>query len=90
MESVLNGFYLVMAGYGWFMWNRGRSNGEKKPVVVWAAGDASKSAIAAITALSIFNGFLLSKYSDAAFPYIDSMTTWFAIWSTFLIAQKST
>ena len=87
MESVLNGFYLVMAGYGWFMWNRGRSNGEKKPVVVWPLATHLK-AIAAITALSIFNGFLLSKYSDAAFPYIDSMTTWFAIWSTFLIAQK--
>jgi nicotinamide mononucleotide transporter len=31
---------------------------------------------------------LLSAKSDAAFPYIDSLTTWFAIWATFLVTQK--
>jgi nicotinamide mononucleotide transporter len=35
MESVLNGFYLIMAGYGYFVWNSGRRDGGNKPVVVW-------------------------------------------------------
>jgi nicotinamide mononucleotide transporter len=38
--------------------------------------------------LSARSGWTLSVYSDAAYPYIDSMTTWFAIWATFLVARK--
>jgi nicotinamide mononucleotide transporter len=57
------------------------------PVVVWPPL-AHVRAATAIVALSVVNGFLLSRYSDAAFPYIDSLTTWFAIWATFLVARK--
>ena len=38
--------------------------------------------------LSALTGYLLQRYSDAAFPYIDSLTTWGAIWATFLVARK--
>jgi len=34
------------------------------------------------------SGYLLSSKTDAAFPYIDSLTTWAAIWATFLVARK--
>jgi hypothetical protein len=33
-------------------------------------------------------GFLLAKFTDAAYPYIDSATTYAAIWATFLVARK--
>lgn len=87
MESVLNLFYLAMAGYGWWFWSSGRDNGHDLPVVIWPL-QRHIVAIAAIACLSALNGYLLSTYSDAAFPYIDSMTTWFAIWATFLVARK--
>jgi len=87
MESMLYLFYLVMAGYGWYSWRSGRRNGHEMPVVVWPPL-AHVRAATAIVALSVVNGFLLSRYSDAAFPYIDSLTTWFAIWATFLVARK--
>jgi nicotinamide mononucleotide transporter len=45
-------------------------------------------AITAIVSISALNGFLLSRYTDAAFPYIDSLTTWSAVWATFLVARK--
>ena len=45
-------------------------------------------AIAVIVVVSALNGFLLTRYTDAAFPYIDSLTTWSAIWATFLVARK--
>jgi nicotinamide mononucleotide transporter len=38
--------------------------------------------------LSATGGFLLTRYSDAAYPYIDSATTFAAIWATFLVARK--
>ena len=91
MESVLNAFYLIMAMYGWRVWRQGGHEGDheghKKPVVVWP-WRLHAAAIVVIAALSAINGYALSTYSDAAFPYVDSLTTWFAIWATFLVARK--
>ncbi|MBT5861576.1 MAG: nicotinamide mononucleotide transporter [Gammaproteobacteria bacterium] len=87
MESILNVFYLVMAGYGWYQWNVGRTDTSNKPVVTWPL-KIHAQAISCIVLLGLANGFLLYIYSDAAFPFIDSLTTWFAIWATYLIAQK--
>ena len=87
MESLLNFYYLLMAGYGWHVWRSGRDDGHDRPVVI-LPGNTHLRAIAALILLSALSGSILSKYSDAAFPYIDSLTTWFAIWATFLIARK--
>lgn len=87
MESVLHLFYLLMAGYGWFVWSAGKESGHDKPVVVWPL-QTHGLAITAIVSLSAVNGYLLSTFSDAAFPYVDSLTTWSAIWATFLVARK--
>jgi nicotinamide mononucleotide transporter len=45
-------------------------------------------AIGAILLASLASGYLLDTRTDAAFPYIDSLTTWSAIWATFLVARK--
>ena len=87
MESILNVFYLVMAVYGWLIWTTGASDSTKRPVVTWPAR-IHLLAISAIAVLSLVNGYLLSAYSNAAFPFVDSATTWFAIWATFLVARK--
>jgi len=87
MESVLNLYYLAMAGYGWMVWSSGRDDGHDRPVVIWPRS-RHLVAIIVIGCLSALSGYLLSVYSDAAFPYVDSMTTWFAIWATFLVARK--
>lgn len=87
MESVLNVFYLAMAVYGWWAWYFGRSDGQALPVTTWPA-HRHAIAIAAITAVAALNGYLLDNYSDAAFPYVDSATTWGAIWTTWLVARK--
>ena len=87
MESVLNSFYFVLAIYGWYSWRRGRSDGHDLPVVRWPR-NVHGIAIASILCVSAVNGYLLQRYSDAAFPYVDSLTTWAAIWTTFLVARK--
>lgn len=87
MESALNLFYFAMAIYGWSVWYFGRSGDEKLPVSVWGR-NVHGIAITSIVAASILSGYLLARYSDAAYPYIDSMTTWGAIWATFLVARK--
>ena len=87
MESALNLFYFVMAIYGWSVWYFGRSGDEELPVSVWARR-VHAAAIASIAVASLASGYLLERHTDAAYPYIDSMTTWGAIWATFLVARK--
>lgn len=87
MESLLNAFYFVMAIYGWYMWYFGKAGNTELPVSVWP-GSLHLVAIAVIVAMSFTSGFLLERFTDANFPYIDSFTTWSAIWATFLVARK--
>lgn len=87
MESFLNVFYFVMAIYGWYVWHFGKSGDDELPVAVWPRS-VHMIAIAVIVAMSFASGFLLDRFTDAEFPYIDSMTTWSAIWATFLVARK--
>ena len=87
MESVLNVFYFVMALYGWRVWYFGKSGNDELPVSVWPRS-IHGVALLAIAAISVISGYFLDRYTDAAFPYVDSMTTWSAIWATFLVARK--
>ena len=87
MESVLNVFYLAMALYGWQVWRSGGDEGGELPVTKWPL-PAHAAAVAGIAVTAALAGFLLDRYSDAAFPYADSATTVAAIWTTFLVARK--
>ena len=87
MESVLNIFYFAIGVYGWHTWTVGRTDGSNFAISRWAAR-THVVAITTIVAVSVANGYLLERHSDAAFPYVDSMTTWGAIWATFLVARK--
>lgn len=87
MESVLNLFYFGMAIYGWSVWYRGAGDHQHLPVSVWAL-DRHAFAIAGIAVLAAVNGWALDTWTNAAFPYVDSATTWGAIWATFLVARK--
>lgn len=87
MESVLNVFYLAMALYGWHAWRSGGNEGGELPVTTWPL-PAHAAAVAGIAAAAALIGFLLDRYSDAAFPYADTATTVAAIWTTFLVARK--
>lgn len=87
MESALNVFYFGMAIYGWHSWRSGVGDIAELPVTVWPAR-VHVVAIAAIMLLSTGSGALLDAQTDAAFPYIDSLTTFSAVWATFLVARK--
>ena len=87
MESALNVFYFAMAIYGWSVWYFGRTDAHELPVSVWPVV-IHGYALGAIGIASLISGYLLDTYTQAAFPYIDSLTTWGAIWATFLVARK--
>ena len=85
MESLLNIFYFAMAIYGFLVW-RGRQQ-QSLPVVSWP-WQTHVIALGVIGVCVMASGFSLHRYTDAAFPYIDSATTFAAIWATFLVARK--
>ncbi len=87
MESTLNIFYFAMAVYGWYCWRNKRTDDQQLPVTVWPLR-RHVLAISAIVLISVANAVILETWTDAAFPYVDSLTTWGAIWTTFLVARK--
>lgn len=87
MESLLNIFYFAMALYGWYMWYFGKVGNVELPVSIWRRS-VHEVALLVIAVISLTSGYLLDRFTDAAFPYIDSMTTWSAVWATFLVARK--
>jgi nicotinamide mononucleotide transporter len=86
MESVLNVFYAVMAVYGFWQWRRGKGGGAL-PVSRWPLR-LHMMAVLGVFALSTLNWFFLSRYTPAAWPFVDSMTAWSSVFATFLVARK--
>ena len=87
MESALNVFYFAMAVYGWSVWRAGRDDRQELPVTVWP-WRTHVTALGVIAILVFAMGTYLSRNSDAAWPFVDSATTFAAIWATFLVARK--
>lgn len=86
MESLLNAFYFAMAIYGWTVWQSGKAAADL-PVSVWPV-QVHLYAASIIICCTAASGFLLANFTDAAYPYVDSATTFAAIWATFLVARK--
>jgi nicotinamide mononucleotide transporter len=87
MESALQVFYIAMAVYGWYSWKHGEGAENKLPVSSWSL----KRHVVPLMLILLFtlaSGFVLSRYSDAAMPYLDSFTTWGAIVTTWMVARK--
>lgn len=63
------------------------SNVTELPIISWKTKTHSL-AIAAILLLSIISGFLLDQNTQAAWPYLDSFTTWGSVVTTYMVAKK--
>jgi len=91
MESALNVYYMGMAVYGWYQWTRGGSNGDAGTHALEIrsmSGQQHALVISGIAILTFVSGYFLSEHSSAAWPYIDSFTTWASVIATYLVARK--
>jgi nicotinamide mononucleotide transporter len=87
MESALNAYYMFMAVYGWYQWQRGGSSANGIKLSVWGIKQ-HMAAIGLVLILSVVSGYLLSQNTEARMPYIDSFTTWGSVITTFMVARK--
>jgi nicotinamide mononucleotide transporter len=92
MDSALSVYYLVMAVYGFSMWRKHSTNTLVQAntpfnVTTWSLR-FHLNACAILTLLSLILGYLMANYTAASFPYIDTATTVFAVFATYLVTQK--
>lgn len=87
MESALQVYYLGMAVYGWRQWKYGSRNNGGLPVSRWSL-NTHLQVIAVVLLVSGASGYLLDNHSEAAWPYLDSFTTWASVLTTWMVARK--
>lgn len=85
MQGALNAYYVGMSVYGYWNWTRSSQQGDL-PVgtlpLHWHL-----VAAAVILPLSWFSAGLLARETQAAWPLLDSLTTWFSLFATWLVAR---
>ena len=96
MDSALNIYYLVMAVYGYLAWqkNTSTSTAQNQPtknaplaIISWSGNRHLKICLI-LTITSLVVGYIIANYTPASFPYLDTFTTVFAVFATYLVTQK--
>ena len=89
MDSALNIFYLVMAVYGWYSWKYGNIKAQNEQLQITTYGITNNFKIIGILILiSIVLGYIMANYTSADFAYLDTFTTVFAVFATYMLAKK--
>jgi nicotinamide mononucleotide transporter len=85
MQASLNVFYVGMSAYGWWSWKRSSAHGEVS-VRVWPPAWHIGAMLLALVS-SFASARWLATETDAAWPLLDSLTTWFSLLATWLQAR---
>jgi nicotinamide mononucleotide transporter len=85
MQSVLQAYYVVMSFYGWYSWSRAQQQEEAR-ITRWPLS-YHVAALAAIVLLSLITAHWLAIETHAAWPYLDSFTTWISLLATWMVAR---
>jgi nicotinamide mononucleotide transporter len=85
MQAALQAFYVVMSAYGYWQWKRAAASTEL-PVGFWPWTHHIAVAVV-LVALSFASARVLSAETQAAQPFLDSLTTWFSLFATWLVAR---
>ena len=89
MDSALNIFYLVMAVYGWYSWKYGNIKAQMQELNISTYGMAKNIKIIIVLILvSLVLGYIMANYTSSDFAYLDTFTTVFAVFSTYMLTKK--
>lgn len=92
MDSALNVYYLIMAVYGYWIWQKNAQSQRQQntlplAIVSWQTNWHMKACVI-LTIISFILGYVMANNTTASFPYLDTFTTVFAVFATYLVAQK--
>ncbi len=86
MQAALQGYYLVVAVYGWVAWRAGARGASL--AVSRAPWRGQLVAALAVLLGSLASASLLARETGSAQPLLDSLTTWGSVYATWLVARK--
>lgn len=87
-ETFLQIFYLIMAVVGWYQWRFKKSEDKSGNIIIQLPLKTHLINIVLSSIATLISGYLLSKYTQAALPYMDAFTTIFSLYATWMVAQK--
>ena len=85
MESLLQLYYVVMACYGWRQW---QENCEEPLTISTWTPQQHFITLCCVLTLSAASSFILSHYTDANYPLLDSIVTWGSLIATYMSTRK--
>lgn len=85
MQALLQAWYVAMGVYGWYSWTRNAEQ-EGGRIRCWPPA-RHLAAIAGILLASGLTARLLAAETHAAWPWIDSLTTWTSVFATWLVTR---
>jgi nicotinamide mononucleotide transporter len=89
MDSALNIFYLIMAVYGWYSWKYTKGINHHENLDINSYGLLKNiKIIITLTLISLILGFYMANYTRADFAYLDTFTTVFAVFATYMLTKK--
>jgi nicotinamide mononucleotide transporter len=85
MQAALQGYYVAMSVYGFWRWSK--EEGGAAGAVSTLPVTQHLLAWAAILVASAISSRFLAGQTQAAWPFLDSLTTWGSLFATWLVAQ---
>lgn len=86
-EAVLQVFFFVVQGWGWWLW--ARAGGLAQMVTVeWMGWRARTASLALVAASSLAIGWAMARFTDAALPYADAAISGASVVAQVLLAMR--
>lgn len=85
LQAALQVFYVVLSIYGWLAWREGGATPARP-----RSWPLSRHLLAVLVVLlaTAASTLLLSRFTDAAAPFADSLGTWASVVATWLMARR--
>jgi nicotinamide mononucleotide transporter len=86
MQAALQVYYVVISAYGWWHWTR-EEQAQGTLVVSTLPLRQQLVACVAVGIISALTARWLATHTQAAWPFLDSLTTWGSLYATWLQAR---
>jgi nicotinamide mononucleotide transporter len=85
MQAALQVYYVIVSAYGYWHWSRGHGEATRS-VTVWPLWNHAMACIVTV-GVSVVTARWLAAETGAAWPLLDSLTTWGSLLATWLTAR---
>jgi len=86
MQAALQVYYVAVSIYGWWCWTREEQVDGRPTVSTWPLRYHLLACVA-IVAVSVLSATWLAAETRAAWPFLDSISTWGSLFATWLVAR---